>query len=452
MGTTSSAIFNGTSRYSQDFQAIIDRATAIASLPISQLNNDKAKLTDQTTALTGLDSKFSALETAVEGIQQALGGSSFEATISDPSKVSATLGDGAMEGNYSIEILNAGAYATSMTTASWVATANPPGQKHTYQLSLGGVQYDVTPDDNSAATVASAINAQYGDKVRAMVVNVRTSDDPDYRISLQSTQLGDLAPDILDGGTSLQSQQTTGAQAHYIVNGSGQEVLSSSRSVAISDGLTLNLLGSDPGNPVNITVTRSSSALTDALSAFATAYNSAVDEVDKQHGQAAGALAGQSLVLSLSEVLRGLGTYSSPGSSIGGLADLGLELGTDGHLTFNPFTLLAAGISNSAGVSAFFGSSSTGGFLKWAADSLDGVEQAGTGLLPSAEASVTSQSTNLDQTIADQQARVDRMKEQMQEQMAAADALIAAMEQQYTYITNLFQAMQTADNQYTSGV
>ena len=448
MGTTSSAIFNGTSRYSQDFQAIIDRATAIASLPITLLNSDKAKLTDQTTALTGLDSKFSALETAVEGIQTALGGSSFEATISDPSKVSATLGDGAMEGNYSIEILNAGAYATSMTAASWVDTPNPPGQQHTYQLSLGGVQYDVTPDDNSAATVASAINAQYGDKVRAMVVNVRTADDPDYRISLQSTQLGDLAPDILDGGTSLQSQQTTGAQAHYIVNGSGQEVLSSSRSVAISDGLTLDLLGSDPGNPVNITVTRSSSALTDALSAFATAYNAAVDEVDKQHGQTAGALAGQSLVLSLSEVLRGLATYSAPDSSIGGLQDLGLELGTDGHFTFNPFTLLAADISNSAGVSAFFGSSSTGGFLKWAVDSLDGVEQAGTGLLPSAEASVTSQSTNLDQTIADQQARVDRMKEQMQEQMAAADALIAAMEQQYTYITGLFQAMQTATNLY----
>ena len=32
MGTTTSSIFNGNSRYSSDFQAVIDRATAIEGL------------------------------------------------------------------------------------------------------------------------------------------------------------------------------------------------------------------------------------------------------------------------------------------------------------------------------------------------------------------------------------------------------------------------------------
>ena len=55
--TTSSSVFSGNSRYSADFQAVIDRTVAIASLPISQLNAQKTSLSDQPTALTGLDGK-----------------------------------------------------------------------------------------------------------------------------------------------------------------------------------------------------------------------------------------------------------------------------------------------------------------------------------------------------------------------------------------------------------
>jgi flagellar capping protein FliD len=441
---SNTAIFNGNSRYSSDFQAVIDRATAIASLPITQLNNDKSALNDQSTALTGLDSKFSALQAAVGKIGDALGGASFDASVSDPSKVSVTLGDGAVEGNYSIEVLDPGAYATSMTASSWV---NPGGPPDNYKLSLNGVQYSVNTNDNSAGSVAAAINSQYGDKVRAIVLNVGTSDSPDYRISLQATTLGDLQPDLLDGSTSLQTQQTTGSQAHYIVNGSGTDVYSSSRTVTIATGVTVNLQAAS-ASPVNITLTRSTSALSDALSAFATAYNAAVDEVDKQHGTSSGALAGQSLVNDLSNVLSGISTYSSSSSGFGGLSALGLDLDKTGHLSFNSFTLLASDLTNSAGITAFLGSATGGGFLKLATDSLNGVEQPGIGLLPAAESAIQEQSTRIDQNIADQQAIVDRMTAQMQTQMAAADALIASMEQQYEYLSGLFTSQADASKQY----
>jgi hypothetical protein len=36
----------------------------------------------------------------------------------------------------------------------------------------------------------------------------------------------------------------------------------------------------------------------------------------------------------------------------------------------------------------------------------------------------------------------------MQNQMAAADALIASMEQQYSYLSGMFAAQQTADSMY----
>jgi len=444
MGTTSSAIFSGNSRYSSDFQAVISRATAIASLPITQLNTDQSNLTDQGTSLTSLNTAFTALQTAVAGIQTAMGGASFQSTVSDPKQVSVSLSDGAQEGEYSIQVLDAGTYATSMT-GDW---APDSGTGHSFQLSFGGNQYSIASADDSAASVATAINSQYGDKVRATVVNVNTPDDPSYRVSLQAVQLGDLAPDILDNGVSLKAQSVTGSLARYIVNQSGNEVDSSSRSFDIADGINLTLLATGDGStPVDITVTRSTSALNDALSTFTTAYNAAVDEVDKQHGTTPGTLAGNPVVGDLSNVLSGLATYSS-GGSINSLGTLGLALGDDGHLTYNPFSLMGLDIQNSAGVESFFGAAGTGGFLKYATDALNSVEQSGTGILPAAQADNQAQIANIQSEITDKQAKVDQLTASITAQMATADALIATMEQQYNVLSGMFQAMQTDESQY----
>lgn len=445
MGTTSSAIFNGNSRYSTDFQAVITRATAIATMPITQMQTDVANLTAQNTEMSTLGGLFTKLQTSVDTITNSLSGSSFQATVSDPTKLSATLGDGAIEGNYEIEVVDAGSYATSLGSATWTTDAGPT---HTYQLSIGGQQYAVNAADNSAASVAAAINTQYSDKVRATVLNIGSTSAPDYRISLQAATLGDLQPDLLDNSSSVQKQQVTGVQAHYIVGGSGQDVYSSSKSVTIATGVTVNLIASAVGAPVNITVSRSTYALSSALQGFAAAYNAANDEVDKQHGLAGGPLAGQSVVSGLSNLLSQIALYSAAGSQVGNLAALGLDLGQDGHLTFNSTNFAAANLTGSTGTTSFLGSSTTQGFLKLASDSLNGVNQATTGLLPVLQTSVASEITRTDSNIADQQARVDAATAQMQSQMSSADALIASMEQTYNYLSGMFSAMQTASSQY----
>jgi flagellar hook-associated protein 2 len=445
VGTTSSAIFTGSSAYSTDFQNVIDRAVAIASLPMNQLNNDKATLTNQVTELQTVDSRFAAIQTAIQNISAALDGSSFEATSSNDTVAAVSVSTGAMEGNYSIQVNDIGAYPTSLTTSAWNAA---PGSPHTYQLCIGANQYDFTPSDNSAAGVAAALNAQFGGQVRATVVNVGSTSIPDYRISLQGTDLADTPLDIQDGGVSLQTAQTEGRRAQYIVNGSGNVVSSDSRNVSIAAGLTIGLVSSS-GTPVDITVTRSSSALSDALSSFATAFNSAVDEVTAQRGQNAGPLQGQSLVNQLSQVLSGMATYSSSGTGISGLADLGLTLGLDGKLTFSSLAMMASDLTNSTAVTTFLGTTDGGGFLKAATDALNGLEDPTSGAIKTTESAFNSQIAGLTSQIADKQSQVDALQTQLTSQMAAADALIASMEQQYSYITSMFQAMQTADQQYS---
>jgi len=445
MGTTStsaSTMFTGTSAYSQDLQNVITRAVNIASLPITQLTNQKTDLTNESSALSTLDTDFAGVQTAVQGIQTAMSGSSFTADVSDPTVVGATLSGGATQGNYSIQVDDIGAYSTTLTN-TWTGTSK--GNADTYQLVIGSQSYSVTPTDNSATSVASAINAQYGNLVQATVVNVGSNSSPDYRLSLQSTTLTSDTLDLTDNGASLAAVQSGGAPARYEVNKSGQVVSSGSRTVDIATGITLNLLSN--GGPVDVTVTQPVSALSNALSNFVSAYNTAQTGLAAQRGQSGGALQGAELINQLQQALERLVTYTAPGGSISGLGDLGITINDDGTLAFDQSTFLGEGISNPSGVATFFGSAASG-FLPSATNALNGLEDPTTGLIKTAQSDYQTQIANLTSTISDKQSQVDQLQQTLTDQMNSADAMIASMQQQYNYLSEMFQAQQIDSQMY----
>jgi len=445
--SSTSSLFTGTSAFSSSFQSAITREVAIATLPITQLQSDQTTLTSQSTALGTMNTLFTSLQTAVQGIDQAVSGSSFTPTVSDPSVLTASTSDGAAEGNYSVLVSNAGAYSTSLSSSTWVDT---PGAAQTYSLLVGGQTYSITPTDNSAASVASAINSQQGDNVQATVVNVGSSTTPDYRISLQSTTLDTNPVDLqLVSGTSLQNQQITGQPAQYQVNGSGLTVTSNTPTVTISPGVTVVLLAAST-TADNITVERSSTTLANALSSFTTAYNAAATAVDAQRGQSGGPLQGQSIVFALSEALGSIGTYSSGSGNISGLSDLGLSLGTNGQMTFDESTLLGADLTNSSAINSYLGSIAGGGFLQSVNNTLTGLIDPTTGEVTDAQTSMTSEISDIGTEITTQQAQVTLLQTNLTSQMAAADALISSMEQTYSYVSSLFASTQANETAIAS--
>jgi flagellar hook-associated protein 2 len=645
-----SGVFTGTSSYSTDLQNIISRSVAIASMPITLLNSQQAALNNQSTELATLDSKFAALQMAVQGISTAMGGASFQSTSSAPLAVTATLGAGAAEGIYNVKVDNVGATATSLSTASWNQPALAAGQTATYGLLIGTQEYKVTTSDNSVQGVAAAIQAQYGSQVNAIAVNVGanswrislqsttlgpvslnliqvpssptvnslqtqnptgyavsqttstwadsagsynllvngvpyalittvgtaadvagaintaatanglavnavvvdlgTGGTHDYRIQLESTTAGGAIPlDIQNGAgpglqtqqtmatsgstatwiqtadapntrsqytltvgantynfaaddntaqkvagainsqfgsmvnatvvdltgsgdfrirlqdktgnnptlniqqtvaNSFQTQQTIGQLAQYEIDGAAPAT-SNSPSINVANGVTLNLLGlnADLGGipqPVSVVVTQSVSALSTALTTFTTAYNAAADELAKQRGQTAGPLQGQSILSTLTQTLRSMSTYSLAGAP--DLKSMGLELGLDGHLTLDPIKLLQVNFANAAGVSAYYGSATGTGFLRNATDALANLKDPLNGLLTTSESALKSQISDIGTHIATKQAQVDLLQKQLTSQMAAADALIASMQQQYSYMSSMFAAQQTASQSY----
>jgi flagellar hook-associated protein 2 len=645
--------FSGVSTYSQQLQQVIARSVSIASLPVEQLTNEQTTLNDQATELTALDTDLTAVQTAVENISSALGGSGMNSTVSKPSVATVTVGDGATPGAYSIDVSSIGAYATSLSSGTWNDIADPTGQTTTYSLVVGANTYSFTPSDNSAATVASTINAQFGNLVQATAMNVGSANSPDERISLQSADLGpmnleiqapagtniqttqsaatgyatsstaatwdssgspstytlvvdgadftinptdnsaasvasainslsgnpvqatvvnvgtadspderiqlqttasgvstvdlqdssgnslqqqetpaaagsavsqtgatwDLTPDpsgnptqytltvgqttqtftvtdnsatgvaaainaltgdpltatVVDVGTAtdpdyrvqlidntgsgdspqltrstpfnLQTQGPAGSLAQYEVANSGVTVSSDSQTVTIAAGTTVTLTGT---GSTDITVTQSASTLNTALSGFADAYNAAVGELTKQYGQSGGPLQGESIVYSLSQALAKMPTYYSSAAGSIGMADLGFTLNDDGTLTYSPLTMMSTDLENSAGVISFLGSASGGGFLQAATNTLNSLEASKTGLLKTTEAALQSQITDIASRVTAKQNEVDQLQTNLTSQMAQADATIAAMQSQYSYMTSVFQAQQTADQMYAN--
>jgi flagellar capping protein FliD len=91
----------------------------------------------------------------------------------------------------------------------------------------------------------------------------------------------------------------------------------------------------------------------------------------------------------------------------------------------------------------FFGSASSGGFLKAASDALSLAEDPTTGAIQQAITSLKGDMTHQDDLIAATQTRIDDLQASLQQQMAAADAAIAALQQQVSFMTSLFEQMST---------
>jgi flagellar hook-associated protein 2 len=437
-----SSLFSGNSRFATDFQQIIERSVGIASLPLQQIQNQKSQLGQERAAVASLQTKFTALQTALSQIQSSL--ANLTVSASSPGVASATVGAGAMTGTYQLEVISTGSYTMSLS-ADGLATVTDPATQNissasSFTLWVGGEEYEIHPAANTLNALAEALNAS-GAGVEATVVNVGSSGAPDYRLSVRATKLGDLAIQLNDGERDLLNTLANGTPASYRVQGSqGDPIISDSRTITLAPGLTVNLLA--PGS-TQLTLQRNLTGLSAAMSALAGAYNGALQELDLHRGQATGALRGSSLVQVLSSVLRDLGRYR-PESGWGSLEDLGLSFDQNGLLSVDDAALQARAQTDWAGLAAFLGDGSASGFLKSAGDALAGALNSDSGVFPSTLQGLSAEQTRLEERIAAEQERIDQLRQNLEARMAAADALIASMEQQAKYFQGLFESMMSS--------
>jgi flagellar hook-associated protein 2 len=448
MSTTTTAIFTGSSQFSNDFQQVITRAVSIASLPIQQMQNDLTTLHSQSSEFSALESSFSSVQSALHNLDSALGLGSFSSSVSDSSVASVGLTGTPQAGTFSIEVADIGAYSSAMSNDGLSAVSDPSSSSisdaNAFTLQVGDAKYTITPTANNLSALADAVNRNQDAGVQAMVVNIGPSNAPDYRLSLEGTRLGDLpiqlaAANGSHNGQALLNPGAQGSPVTYRVNGKPAIAIpSETRDVTVAPGVTVSLL--DIGT-TQVTVNRSTAAVSGALSNFVSAYNSAQSEINKNRGQGSGALKGQAILNTLTDALHKISQYSTGTSGISSLSALGVSFDKSGVLSFDSSVFGTATKGKMTQLGDFLGSTGSGGFLKLANDTLQTLTDSTSGVLASGITAVQNQISRTNDSINTQQDRIDQMQTRLQNQMAAADAAIAQMEQQFLYLSNMFIAM-----------
>ncbi len=428
----------GTSSFASDLQASVNRALQIASLPMQALQADQSTISGKTSELSTLGGLFNSLQTSLQAITSGTGSNALQATVGNQSVVSASVTGSALAGTYTVQVLNAGSSSSAMSNSS-TAVADPTSQNisssTSFTLTVGTSTYTVTASNLNA--LATAINSS-GAPVQAVVVNLGSPTSPNYQLSLQSTALGNVALQLNDGTTNLLTSLNTGADASYTVDGQPPAgITSNSSTVTIAPGLnvTLEAVGSS-----TVTVSSNLSSVSSQLSSFVTAYNAAFAEVQKNVGQNGGTLVGDSTVLNMRQALTQMISYSGSSGSITSLAQLGVEFTQQGTLTFNSSVLTGLSQSQISNALTFLGDPNSGGFLQYANNTLNNVTDPISGAVATETQSLQNQNTQDQTGITKDQAQLTLMQANLQAQMAQANALIATLQNQTTFLQGLFQA------------
>jgi len=451
--SSSSAIpgFNGTSTFATDLQAVITRSVGIASLPITQLQNQQGVFTNQQSELQTLGNDFQNLQSALAAVDTAASSGSLAPTVDNTSIASATVGSGALAGTYSVNISSLGSLTNTISNSTLPSVSDPSSgsisTSSSFTLNVDGKNYSLSPSAKTLNALVSAINGS-GANVQATIVNVGGSTSPNYELSIQGAQYAPTAIQLNDGTQDLLTNLSTGSYVKYQVNGQpSTPATSTSRSLAISTGLTVNALAT---GTANVSVAQNAGGIENALSSLAASYNTAADELTKNRGQNGGALAGDSTIQGLNSVLHQLATYTNSSGSVNALTDVGVTFDQNGHLQFDSSKFSSAASSSITGVMSFLGSASGNtGFLGAANQALTSTTDSTSGLITMAINSIGKSITNLTTEITADQQRVTQLQASLTAQMAAADSAIASLQSQQTQITNLFLAETQASKNIT---
>jgi flagellar hook-associated protein 2 len=457
-------LFSGTSRYSADFAQVINRSVAIASLPLTQMQQQRLRSNDESAALKTVEAKVLALQASLIGIGGSLNTGSWQTISSDTSVLRPSSTDGVAEGTYTLQVNKLGVFSTAVST---IDPGNPipdPGSGDfitpgSTQLTVTLKNWDTgvttvldpaTISGGSLQEVADVINEKYGTTVKAAIVNRGTTDNPNYQLSLQSVTLGKIAIQVSDGTRGLMNvdlddnaDASLGELLEYKVNGA--TVNSNTRTITVAPNLTADLLSAQPGKNVTLTVGRTAAAFKSSLTTFINSFNTVLTELDQQ---ASGTLRGNSILSTIREQLRSA-VNASLSDGFGSMANIGLEFTKEGQLSLNGTLFDTATAGKLDSLSTAIGSATTSGFLKVATDALNTIEgEDDDGILQATIQTVEDSIKSQNARITAQQERIDQLTRDLETRMAAADAMIAQLEQQASFFTNMFEAMRESSKNY----
>ena len=284
--------------------ASITNLGSVSGLPLEKILTDLAAANDK--ALQRYDTRatsyqarinaYSQLQSALEAVQKSaatLGKletmAAMTGSVTGGNALTATVGEGAAAGQYSIEVKNL-AIAQGLRSGAVADRTAKNGDTGTFEIELtNGTKRTIDlKGDTSLNGIVKAINADDKAGVRATVLNdgngnnylMLTAKDTGVQASVKNiTVTGDQSLKNILGfstaadGTTSGMTQTKAKDAELVIN--GLTVKSGSNNVSkVIDGVTLNLTDTTPTDkPIQLKLEADVSVATKAVQDFVKTYN-----------------------------------------------------------------------------------------------------------------------------------------------------------------------------------
>lgn len=438
--------FTGISDFSDDFQAILDRAVAIASLPLRQLQQEQADILARKQLLTDLRNGVAQLTTALHNLAELGASRALSASSSNPSVVSVTLNGATQAATYTISDVTSLARAASETTLWGYATADstPVSGDGVLELVVGSNSYtiDLTGQGrNNLQGLRDAIN-QLNAGVTATILNTGDPSAP-YYLLVSANQPGattlQLRETAGDPNSNILTATNQGSDAVFRLN--GLPVTRPTNTITdVVPGVTFTLLDkTNPGQTVTITLGPSRTRVANAISALVSAYNALRVQVNAQIGEGAGKLSGDFIVRLISQRMRELASYEAPSGPIRRLADFGLSFSEAGEMSFDTATFYSLTESQFNSLLDFLGSAVSGfGAL---ASRFEEISDPIRGLIKTQQDYYDAADDRLSQQINALTERVNQMQQTLLAKLEQADALLAQLEGQQKLLEASIQGL-----------
>lgn len=356
-----------------DVANIVNQLLSIERAPIRQLQSEAGKLQTQISAFGRVQSSLSTLRDVSVKLTQADTWRAAKATSADTTALGATATGAAQAGSYNISVTRL-AVAQTLSSASYTNASSSVGSG-ILRIDLGDfdsqppvpkagsstVEVVIEPGENSLNAIRDKIN-NAGAGVVASVVN----DVSGARLVLRSSQTGlengfrvqVLDDDGSDGnatglsalaydpssGTSVMSRPQQAQNSLASINGVAVESATNTLDKTV-EGLSFQLR---KVGTTEVQVEPDTDALKKSVDEFVKAYNESIKLLREQTRydpatKQAGALQGDRSGAAMLSQLRGMFTGNGGNSTVfSRLADVGLDLDTDGLIKVNETKLNAA--------------------------------------------------------------------------------------------------------------
>jgi len=439
------SILSGATKSTLDVNSLVSAlVTAKTAAQATTLANQQSSDNTTLSAIGQMKSSLTALQNSLTGLSDGSIFSQLGATMSGAG-ITATTSTGAAAGSYSINVqqiatanqISSGAYAANATLGTGTLTVGVGASSMTVNL-------DST--NNTLAGLASAINASTSNP--GVTASVVTATDGQHLV-LTSTQTGAANTVTLSAGAGVNTglntasftQVTAGQDAKLTISGNALTSASNNVTGAMT-GVTLSLTSAAVGTTQTLSVATNNSAITTAVQNFANAYNGWVSTQKSlssydASSSTAGPLLGDAM---LNSAVNGIASIMASGVTVGGttysMAQIGLNLNNDGTLNFSSSTLQSTLTASPTMVQNVF--NGTNGIGQQLSTFINSYTESTVGQIDQRSASINTDLTSLTQQQSSLTAYQQSLTDQYNAQFTALNNLMTQMQNNTSYLNQLF--------------